>query len=469
MTIEDTGILLRLPPPTGCRVMVVDDDPLVRERLQELLKSSGYETQVAESGERALALARMKSYQIVITDWEMRGLSGPELCRELRRDNAERFIYIIIFTVRSARADVLNGLEAGADDYLLKTECEQVILARVDVGRRTAGMVESLRVSAEENRRLSVTDALTGAYNRRFLMKHLPRELSRARRYGRALAVLSCDIDRFKHINDRFGHESGDDVLKEFFTRSSACLRQGIDWIARAGGEEFVFVLPETTLAGALRAAEKIRQSLKAQAIMTRSGPVNATVSIGTTAVATPPELGAATAADLLRLSDEAMYSSKSSGRDRTSALAPDGARSVPCIDFFGHRQELYRSKPALAPPQQEHGDRFDHLKEAFHQRLGSDRSELLGLREEAEREPVCVRSIAEKLQALAHRVAGAAALFGQKNIMNAAIALEQVSMDSQLPLPSGGRDKLRGAIHSLLNELPQVLAHAPTTAAARP
>jgi len=465
MSLENTGALLRPAVAERCRVMIVDDDPLVRERMLLLLESSGYEAHAAETGEDALALARTKCFQIVITDWEMPGISGPDLCRELRREHAGRYTYVMIFTVRTSSDNVLDGLEAGADDYLTKSECDQVMLARVDVGRRTTGIMEALRLAAEENRRLSVTDVLTGAYNRRFLMKNLPREVGRARRYRRAVAVLSCDIDRFKHINDRFGHEIGDEVLKAFFNRAAGCLRPGIDWIARAGGEEFVIVLPETAINDAVRVGEKIRQAVKGQAIMTWSGPVNATVSIGAAAVATSRELGAATSTELLRLCDEAMHASKSSGRDRTSAAPPDTARTEHFSDFKGGLHDIFRPRSPLAPMSPEIDDRFEQLRETFHERLNDDRSELSGLHEELAKGANCASPLLGRLQGLAHRVAGAAALFGETAVMRAAVALEQASIDSQLPTPLCGPDTLRAAIDSLLDILPQPLIEAPSKA----
>jgi diguanylate cyclase (GGDEF)-like protein len=133
--------------------------------------------------------------------------------------------------------------------------------------------------------RLSVTDPLTGTNNLRYLMKYLPRELVRSRRYGHPLAVLSCDIDGFRQINDRFGQEAGNELLRGFVARTESCLRVSSDWLARVGGDEFMIVLPETRVLGANRVACKLRQAYMGSPVMTRAGPIGFTVSVGVTAV----------------------------------------------------------------------------------------------------------------------------------------------------------------------------------------
>lgn len=321
--INDTSITMRLAKPTPCSVMVVDDDELVRAQISSLLKLAGYEVHVVGSGEDALLALSARPCDIVLTDWELPGMDGLSLCRALRLRDCEHYTYVLMLTVRSQKSDILLGLGAGADDYLVKGSPTEEVLARVEVGRRITRLEHSLRVSGEENRRLSITDPLTGAQNRRFLMKYLPRELERSRRYQRALAILSCDIDEFKRVNDTFGHEAGDEVLQAFVVRSLACLRDSIDWIARAGGEEFVIVLPETTLAGASRVAEKLREALSCQPISTSSGPLSVTTSIGVTAVETAQQLATTSVIELLRAADQCLYASKNLGRDRITCELP--------------------------------------------------------------------------------------------------------------------------------------------------
>jgi two-component system cell cycle response regulator len=311
---------LRIQPSIQCRVLVVDDDELVRERLMTLLKFAGYDALGASSATEALAILHTSRCQIMLTDWQMPGMDGLALCRAIRMNDDKSYVYVLMLTVRNSSKDVVAGLNAGADDYLVKGASTEEILARVAVGRRITQLEHSLRASNRENRRLSITDALTGAFNRRYLMKYLPRELERSRRHNRALALLCCDIDGFKRINDSFGHEAGDEVLKSFVARSTYCLRESTDWIARSGGEEFVVVLPETTLKGASCVADKLRQALASTSIPTPAGPLTVTVSIGVTAVETAEELAGVSVLELMRAADRCLYASKHMGRDRATA-----------------------------------------------------------------------------------------------------------------------------------------------------
>ena len=337
--VNDTGIHSVLIEP--CRVMVVDDDELTRTQLASLLKLADYDVCTADSGTEALSMLTEKRCHIVLTDWEMPGVDGLALCRSLRARDIEHYTYVLMLTIRNDKRDTLTGLGAGADDYIVKGASGEELLARIEVGRRIMRLEHSLRFSSEENRRLAVTDPLTGARNRRFLMKYLPRELERARRYDRPLAILSCDIDGFKRINDQYGHDAGDQVLQAFVARSLACMRESIDWIARAGGEEFVIVLPETRLRGASRVAEKLRHALASQPIPTMSGPLGVTVSIGVTSLENRQELASVSVAELLRAADQCLYVSKNLGRDRTTSVPAVRAASVMTAALSGTKHEI--------------------------------------------------------------------------------------------------------------------------------
>ena len=279
--------------------------------------------------------------QIVLTDWHMPDMDGLALCRNLRRRQLDGYIYILMLTVRDRTSDVLAGLAAGADDYVTKGANTAEILARLEVGRRTTHLERSLRKSNEENRRMSITDALTGVHNRRFLMKYLPRELERSRRYNHPLGVISCDLDNFKRINDGYGHEAGDEILQAFAMRACGSVRQGIDWVARSGGEEFVIVLPETGLLGASCVANRLREVLAADPISTSSGPLAVTVSMGVTALETVQELSAISVPELLRAADRNLFASKHLGRDRATVAAV-GAANAPSEAHSGDRRATH-------------------------------------------------------------------------------------------------------------------------------
>jgi diguanylate cyclase (GGDEF)-like protein len=197
------------------------------------------------------------------------------------------------------------------------------MLARLEVARRITHVEHSLRASNRENWRLSVTDPLTGTNNLRYLMKYLPRELVRSRRYGHPLAVLSCDIDGFKQINDRFGHEAGNELLRAFVARSMSCIRHSSDWLARVGGDEFMIVLPETRVFGANQVAQKLRQSYMQSPVITYAGAVSFTASVGVTAVEAEHEAESVSRIEhLLRAADRGLYASKRLGGNRVTAAA---------------------------------------------------------------------------------------------------------------------------------------------------
>jgi two-component system cell cycle response regulator len=321
--LSDSILTRRLKSSDLCRLLVVDDDDLVRARLATLLQASQFEVEVAASGDEALHIMNLRPCQVLLTDWQMPGMDGLALCRSVRADQHESYVYVLMFTVRNGKEDLLQGLAAGADDYMVKGGSVDEMLARLEVARRITHIEHSLRASNRENWRLSVTDPLTGTNNLRFLMKYLPRELVRSRRYGHPLAVLSCDIDGFKQINDRFGHEAGNELLQAFVARTEGCLRTSIDWLARVGGDEFMIVLPETRVQGANRVADKLRQAYVQSQVMTHAGPISFTASVGVTAVEAAHEIESVSKIEhLLRAADRGLYASKSLGGNRITAAA---------------------------------------------------------------------------------------------------------------------------------------------------
>jgi len=325
--LEDSILTERLEEQRQCRVLVVDDDELVRARLAALLKSARYDVELASSGKEALAVLAQVDCDLVLTDWQMPDMDGLALCRQLRlaRQGRDRYIYVLMLTVRNTKSDLLQGLASGADDYVIKGAPTSELLARLEVGRRITHVDHSVRAANEENRRLALVDHLTQAYNLRYLAKYLPRELNRAQRYGRPLAVLSCDIDEFKQVNDRFGHHVGDELLRTFVERCEGCIRHGCDWIARIGGDEFIIVLPETSFEGAINVDKKLRRHFASEPILTQAGSILVKVSIGVTAVDANHQLHSSIRTeDLIRAADRRMYAEKR--RNRTCTLTGAGS-----------------------------------------------------------------------------------------------------------------------------------------------
>ncbi|HEY8538264.1 MAG TPA: diguanylate cyclase, partial [Steroidobacteraceae bacterium] len=244
------------------------------------------------------------------------------LCKAVRSLENKAYVYIILLTARDAIEHVVAGLQAGADDYLTKPVVEPELIARLNTGKRIVTLERSLRAANEENRRLSITDPLTGAFNRRYLMEQLPRELDRASRYGRQLAVVMCDVDHFKKINDSYGHHVGDEVLKWFVAKLNQTLRT-TDWVARYGGEEFVVVLPETNVVNGTVVAEHLRENVAAEPFAAEglSFPVTASFGVSGWKEAVP---NASTLDALVMRCDAGVYASKAAGRNRVTTEALD-------------------------------------------------------------------------------------------------------------------------------------------------
>jgi diguanylate cyclase (GGDEF)-like protein len=324
--LHDTTIVQQLVPQWQCRVLIVDDDEIVRAQLSNVLTSVGFDVQATASAEEALLVLDTSQHQIVLTDWQMPGMDGLALCRKVREKQVEGYIYVVMLTVRESKQDMLMGMAAGADDFMIKGSSVEEILARLEVARRITHLEYSLRLSNRENRRLSVTDPLTAAHNRRYLTKYLPRELTRAQRYNRPLAVLCCDIDGFKLVNDRLGHAAGDQLLQEFVLRAKRCIRETSDWLARSGGDEFTIVMPETNLEGANCVAHKLRRIFEDPPLVILGRLLNVTVSIGVTALETRIELSSASALELLCAADRGLYRSKRSSKNQATG------KTVHCI-----------------------------------------------------------------------------------------------------------------------------------------
>lgn len=319
-SVDDTLQLMRLQLPQRAAVLIVDDDPLVRERLQTVVEAAGFDVQLAPNGQVALQVLAGGVVSIVLTDRDMPEMDGLAFCRTVRTRQFPGYVYIVLLTVNDAEQDVLTGLDAGADDYVSKRVSPAQLVARLRTAQRILSLEQSLRTLLDEKRREAMTDSLTGAHNRHYFDRHLGRELKRCQRFGGELSLLVLDIDHFKQVNDRFGHGVGDEVLRAFVTLLKSALPREYDWLARLGGEEFAVVLPQTGIAGATLVAEKLRMCVRETPVKTAAGPLRITVSIGICAPAALPADEAVTAAALVDLADRYLYKSKAQGRDRVSA-----------------------------------------------------------------------------------------------------------------------------------------------------
>jgi diguanylate cyclase (GGDEF)-like protein len=306
-------------------ILLAEDDPVTRMLLTRFLNNAGYRVDAVADGREALDKIIQGYYPILVSDWEMPEMDGLALCRSIRNMQLDGYVYILLLTARDSKEHIIAGLESGADDYLIKPVHEPELIARLNTGRRVLALEHSLREANHQNRMLSITDALTGAFNRRYLMEQLPNEVERSRRYGAPLSVIMCDIDYFKRINDTCGHATGDSVLQQFVQRMCGSIRSASDWAARYGGEEFIIVLPETPHRGAILVAEKIRALIAATPFRTATGETHVTASFGVASTGpTGPDL-TLNVETMISAADTCLYRSKQSGRNRTTSceLAP--------------------------------------------------------------------------------------------------------------------------------------------------
>jgi two-component system, cell cycle response regulator len=322
----------KLEPGVPPRVLIVDDDDLVLAHLEALVRAAGFEVCTALGGSQALYSLEQAFAPVVISDLGMPGMDGLALCRTIRQRRWPGYVYILLLTAQTSEQDILAGLDAGADDYLSKRTSPAQLLARLRTAQRLLTLERSLKEALVEKRRLALTDALTGAPNRRYFQQRLSRELARLRRFGGDLCLMSLDIDNFKQINDRYGHASGDTVLQEFVRRIRRCLPRDTDWCARMGGEEFAVVLDGTGLLGVELVAERLRQAIAATAIKTPGGTISVTVSIGVSGVM-GANRGECTVESLLQIADRNLYVSKEAGRNRVTVPSAT-AKPAPALSI---------------------------------------------------------------------------------------------------------------------------------------
>ena len=297
-------------------ILLAEDDPASRKVLAKTLNKAGYEVVSVENGRKAWDLVNERFFPIVLTDWMMPEMNGLELCKAIREDTSNGYVYIVILTVNDCKDDIISGLDAGADDYLTKPLNYVELIARIKTGIRILELERSLKKANEEIKILSITDPMTGAYNHRHLARHLPAEIKRARRFKHALSLVLCDIDYFKKINDTFGHHIGDQVLKEFVKCIKGSIRD-IDWMVRYGGEEFIIVVPETDVKGACILAERLRKVISQKVIKVNKNEIHITTSFGVTGfVADTPDEKISFEA-MINQADKYLLRAKQYGRNR--------------------------------------------------------------------------------------------------------------------------------------------------------
>jgi diguanylate cyclase (GGDEF)-like protein len=240
------------------------------------------------------------------------------LCQAVRAEkSSEGYVLFLLLAAKDAKVDMLKGLDAGADDFISKPPERAELIARLNTGIHILELERSLISAKEEIRILSISDSLTGCYNRGFIMNRLPTEIKRAARYGHPLSIIMCDIDHFKQINDSHGHQTGDLVLIKFVQWIRETLRNRVDWIARYGGAEFLIVLPETDLNGASNVAERVCVEIANKSIEFKDNKIQFTASFGVTGTDGEVKDGGFLPEELITQADNFLYQAKQQGRNR--------------------------------------------------------------------------------------------------------------------------------------------------------
>ncbi len=307
------------------RVLVADDESTTRLVVKAVVQRLGHECLIANDGDRAWTLLEEFPVDVLITDWMMPGLDGPELCRRIRARHADTYTYIVLATVLNERNDILAGMQAGADDYLIKPLDPFDVQTRLIAAERVTALHHQLTDARAELQRLNRelgeqarTDPLTQLGNRLRLREDLHALHARAQRHSQPYSIAMCDLDHFKIYNDTYGHPQGDAALQQVAAIIAADLRAG-DAAYRYGGEEFVILLADEQLPAAVKVTERLRKAVEALAIPHRGNnpPGILTISAG---VATYTPNTGFDANTIIEHADQALYLAKQHGRNRVAA-----------------------------------------------------------------------------------------------------------------------------------------------------
>jgi len=310
------------------RILVAEDSKVYRHLITNCLKDWNFDFQVAQEGLAAWNLLESDwAPTLALLDWVLPGMSGLELCQRIRsRTHNEQYVYTIVLTAKNEKRDLLQALNAGADDYLAKPFDPLELKARLLAGKRIILLQREL-IAARESLRFAAThDSMTGLLNRGEIIAFLRQQIARGRRENRPVGLVLADLDHFKKINDSYGHSAGDCVLQEIARRFRAGLRI-YDGVGRYGGEEFLMVLPGCDLVTTVRRCDGIRTLIGAEAIVTPQSTLSATVSMGATVADSATDLSVEA---LLEAADEALYRAKQNGRNRVESRELYACEALP-------------------------------------------------------------------------------------------------------------------------------------------
>jgi diguanylate cyclase (GGDEF)-like protein len=305
------------------KILVADDDPISRHAISGFLRKWGHAVVPAVDGSEALTILQADDApSMAILDWVMPGMDGIEVCKRVRAIPDRHYIYLISFTSRNEKQDLLEALEAGFDDFLAKPVDVRELNARLMVGRRIIELQEKLLLACQMMEFKASHDPLTAVWNRAGIMELLRAQLAKAERNNTNLALLMVDVDHFKAVNDTYGHPVGDQVLKYLAEAMTSSIR-AYDWLGRHGGEEFLIIAPDCSPEGALALAERLRAHIAAKPVIADGHAITVTVSIG---LVTTEQTHLTNPEALLGAADVALYLAKRNGRNRVETGQGNGA-----------------------------------------------------------------------------------------------------------------------------------------------
>ncbi len=301
------------------KILVVDDEQIDRRVVEKTLARLGHDVILADSGEAAWRIIQEEPIRFVLTDWNMPLMTGIDLIKKIRSTTLPSYVYTILVTSNSKDEDIVKGLYAGADDYITKPFNPTELEARVAVGERMLALEDGLMQANNQLEKLAMVDSLTGLLNRRAIYKFARGELERARRVSEPISVIFLDIDKFKSVNDEFGHLTGDEALR-LVAQVIKKRSRAYDGLGRWAGDEFLVVLPGASATDAQKAATRIVEGIAATKLAIPDGGI---LSLSASAgVTTQAKMTGAIAIldDIIQAADEALYRAKDAGGNQVAA-----------------------------------------------------------------------------------------------------------------------------------------------------
>lgn len=296
------------------QIILLDDNPHEQDIVRKHIHHAGMVCHAITKPDEIEPLLARERIHVIMLNLGLHVEEGLRVCANLKANEATRYVPVVVYADESELGKIAKALDIGANDYIFKPVDPLELQARLKTQIKHKRTYDRLRLSYEKNMTMAVTDPLTGAYNRHYLEKNMPRLFDRSKSNSKPISVVVLDIDHFKKINDSYGHHVGDQVLQELVRRLNSIMRF-FDMIVRMGGEEFAVILPETTYGAALSAGERLRAAIANTPFMieTPKQELAVTMSVGVAG----SDDGQEPAETLLRKADAALYKAKETGRNK--------------------------------------------------------------------------------------------------------------------------------------------------------